>query len=48
MQILAGKFGDRLVNAEIELEEYGTHEAHCRIELGEVTVVPYTLLAPTE
>ena len=26
----------------------GTVEAHCRIDLGDVTVVPYTLLDPVD
>ena len=46
LQIEPGKFGYRLVRAELEFEEYGTVEAHCRIDMGPVTVVPYTLLAP--
>ena len=41
-----GKFGYRLVRAELEFDDYGTIEAHCRIDLGEATVVPYTLLPP--
>jgi hypothetical protein len=41
-----GKFGYRLVRAELEFATYGTVEAHCRLDLGPVTVVPYTLLPP--
>jgi len=43
-----GKFNYRLVRAELTYETLGTVEAHCRIDLGPVTVVPYTLLAPVE
>lgn len=48
VQIEPGKFGYRLVRAELEFEEYGTIEAHCRVDLGPTTVVPYTLLPPVE
>ena len=43
-----GKFAYRLVRAELEFPEAGTVEAHCRIDLGDVTVVPYTLLDPVD
>jgi hypothetical protein len=46
VQIEPGKFGYRLVRAELEFEEYGTIEAHCRVDLGPETIVPYTLLPP--
>jgi len=46
MQVDPGKFNYRLVRAELEFEDYGSIEAHCRIDLGDVTVVPYTLLPP--
>jgi hypothetical protein len=46
LAIEPGKFGYRLVRAELEFAEYGTVEAHCRIDMGPVTVVPYTLLPP--
>lgn len=39
-----GKFAYRLVRAELEFSEPGTVDAHCRIDMGDVTVVPYTLL----
>ena len=48
LSIEPGKFGYRLVRAELEFEEYGTVEAHCRVDLGPVTVAPYTLLPPAE
>ena len=43
-----GKFGYRLVRAEMEFDDYGTVNAHCRVDLGDEVVVPYTLLPPTE
>lgn len=41
-----GKFTYRLVRAELPFEDYGTVEAHCRIDAGAPTVVPLTLLPP--
>ncbi len=46
LQVEPGKFNYRLVRAELEFPDYGTVEAHCRLDLGPVTVVPYTLLPP--
>lgn len=46
LQVEPGKFNYRLVRAELSFEEYGTVEAHCRVDMGPVTVVPYTLLPP--
>lgn len=46
LQVEPGKFSQRLVRGEIDFTDYGTVEAHCRIDLGHVTVVPYTLLPP--
>lgn len=47
LQIDRGKFSYRLVRGEIDFDDYGTVEAHCRIGAdGVVTVVPYTLLPP--
>ena len=46
LAIEPGKFGYRLVRAELEFDDYGTVEAHCRIDMGDPTVVPYTLLPP--
>jgi len=43
-----GKFAYRLVRAELEFPDAGTVEAHCRIDMGDVTVVPYTMLAPVD
>jgi hypothetical protein len=41
-----GRFGYRLVRAELAFEDYGTVEAHCRLDDGHVTIVPLTLLPP--
>ena len=46
-QVEPGKFGYRLVRAELTYEDYGTIEAHCNIDGGPVTVVPLTLLPPS-
>ena len=46
LEVEPGKFNYRLVRAELAFEEYGTVEAHCRVDLGPVTVVPFTLLPP--
>jgi hypothetical protein len=44
LQVEPGKFTYRLVRAELDLPDYGTVEAHCRIDTGPATVVPYTLV----
>lgn len=41
-----GKFTYRLVRGELEFPDYGTVEAHCRLDRGEWLVVPLTLLPP--
>jgi hypothetical protein len=46
LQIEPGKFNYRLVRAELAFDDYGTIEAHCRVDLGPITIVPYTLLPP--
>ncbi len=46
LQVEPGKFNFRLVRAELTFEDYGTVEAHCRIDLGPTTIVPFTLLPP--
>ena len=44
-----GKFTYRLVRGELTYEDYGTIEAHCRIDRSDVwVVVPLTLLPPAE
>jgi hypothetical protein len=48
LQVEPGKFTYRLVRAELELTDYGTVEAHCRIGTGPPTSVPYTLVPSPE
>ncbi len=48
LQVEPGKFSYRLVRGEIDFADYGTVEAHCRIDGGHTVVVPFTLLPPTE
>ena len=46
LQVEPGRFNYRLVRAELTFESYETIEAHCRVDLGPVTIVPLTLLPP--
>ena len=46
LEVEPGKFNYRLVRAELEFSEYGAIEAHCRLDMGPVTVVPYRILPP--
>ncbi|HVX17993.1 MAG TPA: hypothetical protein VHA73_08160 [Acidimicrobiales bacterium] len=46
LQVEPGKFSYRLVRGEMEFDEYGTVEAHCTVDRGPTTVVPFTLLPP--
>jgi len=46
LQVEPGKFAYRLVRGELEFPAPGTIEAHCRIDMDDATVVPYTLLPP--
>lgn len=48
IEVEPGKFSYRLVRAELEFADYGTVEAHCRLDMGRVTVVPLTLLPPAD
>jgi hypothetical protein len=48
LQVEPGRFNYRLVRAELEFAAYGTVEAHCRIDQGDATVVPFTLLEPVD
>lgn len=48
LQVAPGKFSFQLVRAELQFEEFSTVEAHCRLDAGPTTVVPYTLLPPAE
>ena len=41
-----GKFSYRLVRAELAFDEPGNIEARVRLDSGEPTVVPFTLLPP--
>ena len=41
-----GKFTYRLVKGELEFPEYRQVFAHCRIDRGPWTIVPFTLLPP--
>jgi hypothetical protein len=45
LQVDPGRFTYRLVRAEVDFEDYGTVEAHCRIGTGHATIVPYSLVA---
>lgn len=46
LQVEPGRFSYRLVRAELDFPDYGSVEAHCSVDRGPVTVVPYTLLPP--
>src|SRR5438552_10382110 len=48
IEVEPGKFRYSLVRGELTYEDYGTIEAHCRIDGGHTTVVPLTLLPPAE
>jgi hypothetical protein len=48
LQIEPGKFTYRLIRAELELPDYGQVEAHCQVDKGHTTVVPYTILPAPE
>lgn len=46
LQVEPGKFGYRLVRAQLTWPDYGTIEARCRLDDGPETRVPLTLLPP--
>ena len=48
VSIEPGMFAYRLVRAELTYPGPGTVEAHCRIDLDDPVVVPYSLLPPVE
>lgn len=48
LEVEPGRFTYRLVRAELDFTDYETVEAHCGVDAGEVTIVPYTLLPPVE
>jgi hypothetical protein len=41
-----GRFTYRLVRGELDFDDYGQVFAHCRVDRGPWTVVPFTLLPP--
>ncbi len=43
-----GKFTYRLVKGELDFEDYGQVFAHCRVDKNPFTIVPFTLLPPTD
>lgn len=45
-QVEPGKFGYRLVKADLTFNSYETLEAHCRLDDGPWVVIPLTLLPP--
>jgi hypothetical protein len=47
LQVEPSKFTRALVRAEMDFDRPGTVEAHCRVDMGPVTVVPYTIFEPT-
>lgn len=47
-QVEPGKFGYRLVRAELTYDAPGTIEAHCRLDQGPWHVVPLTVLPSAE
>ena len=44
--VVPGKFGRLLVKGDLTYEDFGTIEAHCRLDGGHEVVVPLTLLPP--
>jgi hypothetical protein len=48
LQVEPGKFRYSLVRGELTYDDYGTIEAHCRIDTGHTTIVPLALLPPVE
>jgi hypothetical protein len=48
LQVEPGKFNYRLVRAELEFADYGSVEARCRLDMGPVTTVPFTVLPPVD
>lgn len=48
IQVEPGKFSYRLVRADLDFPESGTIDAHCVLDGGPATVVPFTLLPPVD
>ncbi len=46
VQVEPGKFGRQLVKSALTWDDYGTIEAHCRIDGKAPVIVPLTLLPP--
>jgi hypothetical protein len=46
IQVDPGKFSYRLVRAEVEVTQPSQIEAHVKLDQGQVTIVPFTHLAP--
>ncbi len=45
-QVEPGKFTYRLVRGELDFDDYRQVFAHCRVDRGPWTIVPFTLLPP--
>lgn len=48
VQVEPGKFAYRLVRVDLDVNEPGTIEAHCRLNLEDPIIVPFTLLPTPE
>lgn len=48
VQVEPGKFAYRLVRVDLDVDEPCTIEAHCRLNLEDPIVVPFTLLPVSE
>lgn len=48
VQVEPGRFGYRLVRAELAFDEPGSVEARVRVDMGDPVVVPFTLLAAVD
>lgn len=46
LNVEPGKFNYRLVRAELEFDAPGRVEARCRLDMGPIVTVPYTMLPP--
>lgn len=48
LSVEPGKFGYNLIQAELSFDEPSTIEAHCRIDQGDVVVIPLTMNPPAD
>ena len=48
LSVEPGKFGYNLVQADLTFDEPSTIEAHCRVDQGEVMVVPLSMNPPAD